>query len=251
MRRIDARLSERLRQAQQAQAGTSNTPVATRAKGKGHELTTEELEEQLNKLKEEELRCKAMRQAIRDRLVMMKPLRQDSRPVQQAPQPQRLRQQPIFIEEEWYSDEEEGEYRMPHQLRPQQDLATPLSIEFEELPWPPCFNPTILPQFDGDSDPKDFLLKYKAAIEAFGGGAACKVKAFVLSLKGLAQHWYSNLPGGHIHTWDQLRRELTAAFRAPKAEEVNACDFHNLKQEGSTLQEYLHRLVRLRARAPF
>ena len=96
---------------------------------------------------------------------------------------------------------------MPHQLRPQQfypqqDLATPLSVEFEELPWPPRFNPTILPQFDGESDPKDFLLKYEAAIEASGGGATCKVKAFVLSLKGLAQHWYSNLPGGHIHTWD-------------------------------------------------
>jgi hypothetical protein len=113
MRRIDARHSERLRQAQQAQAGTSNAPAATRAKGKGQELTAEELEEQLNKLKEEELCCKAMRQAIRDRLVMMKPLRQAPRPMQQAPEPHRLRQQPIIIEEEQYSDEEEGEYVMP------------------------------------------------------------------------------------------------------------------------------------------
>ena len=115
MKRIDARLSKRLRQAQQAQAGTSNAPVATRTKGKGHELTAEELEEQLNKLKEDELHYKAMRQSIRDRLIMMKPLRQDPKPVQQAPQPQRLRQQPILIEEQ-YSDEEEGEYVMPHQL---------------------------------------------------------------------------------------------------------------------------------------
>jgi len=122
----------------------------------------------------------------------MKPLRQDPRPVQQAPHPQRLRQQPILIREQ-FSDEEEGEYVMPQHLRPrqfhpQEDLATPLSVEFEELPWPPRFNPTILPQFDGDSDPKDFLLKYEVAIGASGGGAACKVKAFVLSLKGLAQH---------------------------------------------------------------
>ena len=61
MKRIDARLSERLRQAQQAQAGTSNALVATRTKGKGQELTAEELEEQLNKLKEEEFCCKTMR----------------------------------------------------------------------------------------------------------------------------------------------------------------------------------------------
>ena len=33
-KRIDARLTERLRHAQQAQAGTSNAPVATRSKGK-------------------------------------------------------------------------------------------------------------------------------------------------------------------------------------------------------------------------
>ena len=95
--------------------GTSNAPVATRSKGKGCELTAQELEEQLNKLREEELRCKAMRQSIRDRLVMMKPPRQALKPVQQEPQPQRLRQQPIHIEEEPYSDEEEGEYVMPHQ----------------------------------------------------------------------------------------------------------------------------------------
>ena len=98
MKRIDVRLTERLRHAQQAQAGTSNAPVATRSMGKGHELTTEELEEQLNKLKEKEFRCKVMQQSIRDHLVMMKPLRQDHTPVQQAPRPQGLRQEPIIIE---------------------------------------------------------------------------------------------------------------------------------------------------------
>ena len=119
-----------------------------------------------------------MRQAIRDRLVMMKPPRQDPRLVQQEPQPQELRRQPPFTEDQ-YSDEEEGQYVIPNQLRqqqhyPQQNPTTPLSVEFEEIPWPPRFNPTILPQFDGDSDPRDFLLKYEAAIEASGGGASCK-----------------------------------------------------------------------------
>ena len=57
MKRIDARLTERLRHAQQAQAGTSNAPMTTRSNGKDRELTAQELEEQLNKLREEELRC--------------------------------------------------------------------------------------------------------------------------------------------------------------------------------------------------
>jgi hypothetical protein len=60
MKKIDTRLSECLRQTQQAQAGPSTAPAATRAKGKGHKLTTEELEKQLNKLKEQELGYKAM-----------------------------------------------------------------------------------------------------------------------------------------------------------------------------------------------
>ena len=45
MKRIDARLTKRLRHAQQAQAGTSNAPMTTRSKCKGQELTAQELEE--------------------------------------------------------------------------------------------------------------------------------------------------------------------------------------------------------------
>ena len=56
-------------------------------------------------------------------------------------------------------------------------LDTPLSVEFEELQWPPRFNLAILPQYDGDSDPREFLLKYESVVEATGGGAACKVKS--------------------------------------------------------------------------
>ena len=99
IKRIDACLAERQHQAQQAQAGTSNSPATVGAR-KGLQLSAEEMEEQLNKLKEQELRCKAMRQSIRDCLVMMRPLHQDPRPVQQAPQPQRLRQQPVFIKDQ-------------------------------------------------------------------------------------------------------------------------------------------------------
>ena len=53
MRRIDARLVERLRHARQVttQAGPSAAAVTTRSKGKERELTAQEVEEQLNRLK--------------------------------------------------------------------------------------------------------------------------------------------------------------------------------------------------------
>ena len=55
------------------------------------------------------------------------------------------------------------------------------------MQWPQCFNRAVFPRFDGESDPKEFLLKYEATIEATEGGSACKAKAFVLVLRGLAQ----------------------------------------------------------------
>ena len=58
--------------------------------------------------------------------------------------------------------------------------------------------PSNMPQIDGESDPEEFLLKYEATIEASGGGTACKAKAFVLALKGMAQPWYANIPSGTI-----------------------------------------------------
>ena len=127
-----------------------------------------------------------------------------------------------------YSDEEEGEYRMMQQQHQwnRRGSSTPVSTEFEELSWPLRFNPAIIPQYDEESNPREFLLKYKATIEATRRGPACKVKALILSLRGLAQHWYSNLPNSHIHAWDQLRAEL--AFRAMKTDKVTSCDFHNL-----------------------
>ena len=105
-------------------------------------------------------------------------------------QPIRPRPRPIILDEDMYSDEEEGEYIMMQQQhwRNRGGLGTPLSAEFEELQWPPCFNPVILPQYDGDSGPREFLLKYEATVEATGEVLACKVKALVLSLRGLTQH---------------------------------------------------------------
>jgi hypothetical protein len=55
-----------------------------------------------------------------------------------------------------------------------------LSEELEEVQWPHRLNPAILPLFDGESDPEEFLLKYEANIEASGGGTTCKAKALVL-----------------------------------------------------------------------
>jgi hypothetical protein len=62
--------------------------------------------------------------------------------------------------------------------------VSPLSVELESASWPRRFNANTLPQYDGDYDPKEFLMKFEGAVESNGGDATTKAKALVLALKG-------------------------------------------------------------------
>ena len=65
MRRVDARLEEVRRANRQAlQEGAVEPQMITRAKGKETMLTEAERQEQYNKLREEELRCKALQEKL-------------------------------------------------------------------------------------------------------------------------------------------------------------------------------------------
>jgi hypothetical protein len=119
--------------------------------------------------------------------------------------------------------------------RRREDPRSPLAVELEEVPWPHRFNATTLPQYHGESDPREFLLKYEASMESNGGGSAIKAKAFVMAVKGSARNWYASIPKGQIYSWSQLRSKL-----------LTNCKQH----EKETLQEYMHIIIKLRAKAP-
>jgi hypothetical protein len=42
--------------------------------------------------------------------------------------------------------------------------VSPLSVELETASWPCRFNANTLSQYDGDYDPKEFLMKFEAAV---------------------------------------------------------------------------------------
>ena len=72
MRRIDARLEEvRRAKQQELQAGPSEPQMVTRAKGKETMLSKAERQEQYNKLKEEELHCRAMQKKLKEQRQML------------------------------------------------------------------------------------------------------------------------------------------------------------------------------------
>jgi hypothetical protein len=62
--------------------------------------------------------------------------------------------------------------------------VSPLSVGLESASWPLRFNANTLPQYDSDYDPKEFLMKFEAAVESNGGDATTKAKSLVLALKG-------------------------------------------------------------------
>jgi hypothetical protein len=52
------------------------------------------------------------------------------------------------------------------------DDASLLATELQVIPWPPSYKPPQLPMYDGHSDPKQFLICYKATISSYGGNTA-------------------------------------------------------------------------------
>jgi hypothetical protein len=95
-------------------------------------------------------------------------------------------------------------------------------------------------------------MKFEAALESNGGDATTKAKALVLTLKGEVQYWYANIPKRHITSWFQLRNKLMSSFKGMQIEELDSNDLVNMCVQGDreSLQEYMHRVVKLTARAP-
>jgi hypothetical protein len=108
-----------------------------------------------------------------------------------------------------------------------------------------------LPQYDGDYDPKEFRMKFEATIESNGGDATTKAKALVMALKGEVQYWYANIPKGHITSWFQLHNKLLSSFKGMQVEELDSNDLINICIQGDkeSLQQYMHTVVKLTARA--
>jgi hypothetical protein len=95
-------------------------------------------------------------------------------------------------------------------------------------------------------------MKFEAAVESNGGDATTKAKALVLSLKDEVQYWHANIPKGRITSWFQLRNKLLSSFKGMQVEELDSNDLVNMCIQGDkeSLQEYMHRVVKLTARAP-
>ena len=115
MRRVDARLEEVRRANRQAlQEGAAEPQMITRAKGKETMLTEAKRQEQYNKLREEELHCKALHEKLQAQRLLLEKMQAPPRPPKEKATTNPLRHdlprvRPRIIPIEEISDRSESE----------------------------------------------------------------------------------------------------------------------------------------------
>jgi hypothetical protein len=71
-----------------------------------------------------------------------------------------------------------------------------------EVRWPAKFKAGHIDQYDGSSNPEEFIRVYQTIIETVGGYDRVKANFLLTALSGAARPWLINLPEGSIHSWD-------------------------------------------------
>jgi hypothetical protein len=159
------------------------------------------------------------------------------------PQYRELRQEGLFNKDGWYDDFNPDTFTF--------DDASPLVAELQAIPWPQSYKPPQLLMYDGHSNPKQFLMSYEATISSYGGNATVMAKSFVMTVRNVAQTWYSSLRPGTITSWHKLKDMLITSFQGFQMKPVTAQALFQCTQDHEEyLHAYVRRFLRLRAQAP-
>jgi hypothetical protein len=142
----------------------------------------------------------------------MRHLTQDDQ--DRRPQYRELHQENSHNDDEWYGDFHHSSFAF--------NDASPLTAELQATPWPLSYKTHQLPMYDGHLDPKQFLMSYEATISSYGGNTVVMAKSFVMTVKSVAQTWYSSLRPGRITSWQKLKDMLITSFQGFQTKPVTA-----------------------------
>jgi hypothetical protein len=87
-----------------------------------------------------------------------------------------------------------------------------LADQLRAASWPPKFRPHLPENYDGTSNPSEFLQVYVTAITAAGGNTAVMAMYFHVALSGPARTWLMNLTPGSVYCWEELCARFVANF---------------------------------------
>jgi hypothetical protein len=117
------------------------------------------------------------------------------------------------------------------------DPKSPLSQEIQITPWPQTYRLVPLPRFSGQSDPRQFLMSYEAAILSAGGDDSVLVKSFIIAADEAAAQWYSLLSPSVIHEWDDLKQQILSNFQGFQRPELTESDFSHVSRRTRNLSK--------------
>jgi len=109
----------------------------------------------------------------------------------------------------------------------------------------------MIPTFDGQSDPMQFLMSFEATVISGGDDETTLAKSLVMAVKGPSQQWYSSLKAKSIHSWDQLKANLLVDFQGFQPAGLTDIDLFNCKQQiKEPLSQYFKRFIQIKAQIP-
>ena len=118
----------------------------------------------------------------------------------------------------------------------------PLSEELQRQPGQPGFELPQLPVYSGGEDPERHLQHFVAMALLHGWNEVTRCRVFPLSLAGQAQRWFTELPAGHIRSFEQLRKEFLNAFSVYLPKKKSAIYLMSLQQKpNESLKQYIER----------
>jgi hypothetical protein len=109
------------------------------------------------------------------------------------------------------------------------DTSSPLSINLQLGQWPLGYKFNMIPSFDGQSDPRQFLMSFEAAIISRGDETTL-AQSLVIAVRGPAQQWYSSLKAKSIQSCDHLKANFLVDFQGFQPVGLTHIDLFNCKQ---------------------
>jgi hypothetical protein len=131
------------------------------------------------------------------------------------------------------------------------DPKSPLTEHLQLAPWPLHYRAMPPPMYHNNTDPRKFLMCYKADTTLDGGDEATFSKSLIISLEDATANWYSRLLPRCIYSWQQLKDKFLLNFQGFQAELGTEEDFLSHSQrEKETLPDFYRRFLQLKAQAP-
>lgn len=120
---------------------------------------------------------------------------------------------------------------------------SPFVPTIRDYPYPENFKmPGKIPQYEGTTDPRDFLRHYLGAMEVPKASDEILCMAFAITFQGKARQWFDDLPRGSIRSFRELTTSFLQRFFQLKAMKKTVPDLMNIRQDkDESLSKYFAR----------